>query len=104
MALRSRAKTKAKGRALGILSVGGSMRQYAEEAFEYPHDTPASRTGMSVSVRRSENYQSAAMEVWVEVPCTPGTEIAAGEFCADKCSILLKSMEGDLESLVASLS
>lgn len=102
MALRSRAK--AKGQTYVNLSAGGMTRNLECEAFDYPHDTPASRVGVSVAVRRSENYQSAEVMVAVEVPCTPGAEIAAGEFCADKCSILLKSMEGDLESLVQSLS
>lgn len=104
MALRSRSRTKAKGKASSSLSAGGSERQYSEEAFDYPHDTPASRAGFSVSVRRSENYQSAALEVWVEVPCTPGTEIAAGEFCATKASQILKRNEDDLVALVRSLS
>lgn len=86
------------------MSAGGSTREYDEETFDFPHDTPASRVGVSVSARRSENYQSAEMQVWVEVPCTPGTEIAAAEFCIERCSLVLKSNEDDLEALVQSLS
>lgn len=106
MGMRPRAssKAKAKGQSNTVTTANNVVVSRDEEAFDYPHDTPASRSGASVSVRRSENYQSAAIEIWVEVPCTPGTEIAAAEFCLEKCSTVLKDNEGDLEVLVSTLS
>ena len=97
-------KSRTKGRSVVRIEANGETHSEKEVQFDYPHDTPASRVTFAVGVRRSENYQSVSMEARVEIPCHPGQEKAAGDFCADKCAALLQDNEGDLDSLPHSLS
>ena len=100
-------KSKSSGRASVNMQANGQTHTDVEKIFPYPVEgdgTPASRVSIAVSARRSENYQSVSIEVRVEVPCYPGQEIAAGKFCSDKCAVLMQDNEGDLDSLLSSLS
>lgn len=103
MGLRAKSKSKSSGTASVTITANGDTHRADEEAFEHPHDTPCSRVSFGVGFRRSENYQSVSIDVRVDVPCTPGTELAAGEFCADKCSQLLQANADDAEGLLRSL-
>lgn len=75
-----------------------------EEAFAYPSSSsPAAHVQASIATGRSEEFQSVRLEIQVAVPCHPGQEVAAGDFCIDRCSILLKKYEDDLVALLDSL-